>query len=340
MPSRAEYRRSVAIESGPYIGPESYTVRATTGSSTTQLVCNVYPIKSGIPQFDLLVDRPLFRPNAVLPGDRDRYVQAYEPSTGTITPDLPWILSPMSPPGGTLYLNLEANTYGDFEAQNMTYEDMEGTGINGVGERFEILGPFDSPTLHQLINDGLKQCWLVVDITCSAVPGVSRHDLGLVAPWLQDPNHVRQAGVLAAGDNPNAMDPFDNIVYGSVQRDGGTFIFNTGSRTFNLGDTIYLRCYKRAFDHCRAAGGQYGDRSGLLAETDEAPIERDWLASSALVVGWRRFAHLLDPLANARLVRDQAAATAWFTDRSRQHFNAVAPQLTLRTARRFGPVFR
>jgi hypothetical protein len=338
MPSLAEYRRTVAVESGPYIGPENYEVRATTGTTTSALVCDFYPIKSGIPQFDLLVERPLFRPNAVLVQDRNRYVQEYAPTTGTITPDLPWTVSPLATPGGTTYGELEAQTYGDLEGY--TYEDMEGTGFIGIGERFEVLGPFDAPTLHQLINDGLKQCWLVVEVVCTPVEHASRHSLALVAPWLQDPNHVRQAGVLAAGEDRNQTDPFERIVYGEVDRDGGDYYFNTGNRTFNAGDTIYLRCYKRAFDHCRAAGGTYGDQSGLRLETDENPVERDWAASSALVVGWRRFAHLLDPLANQRLVRDQAAATVWFTDRSRQHFNAVAPQLTLRRARRFGPVFR
>jgi hypothetical protein len=109
---------------------------------------------------------------------------------------------------------------------------------------------------------------------------------------------------------------------------------------FNEGAVLYLRCYKRAYDHCRMAGGEYGDQSGLVLETDEAPIERDWLASSALVIGWRRFGHILEPLANQRLIRDQAGAAAWFTDRSRQHFTAVAPTLTFRPARQFGPVFR
>jgi hypothetical protein len=328
----------VAVESGPYIGPENYVVRATTGTTVSQLICDVYPIKSGIPQFDLLVERPLFRPNAVLLADRNRYVQEYDPATGTITPDLPWAVSPLTTPGGSTYGELEAQTYGDLES--FTYEDMEGTGIVGIGERFEILGPFDAPALHQLINDGLKQCWLVVEVVCTPVEGVSRHSLSLVTPWLQDPNHVRQAGVLAAGEDRNATDPFERIVYGEVERDGGNYYFNTGSRTFSAGDTIYLRCYKRAYDHCRAAGGDYGDCSGLTAETDENPVERDWLAASALVVGWRRFAHLLDPLANQRLVRDQMTSAAWFTDRSNQHFKAVAPQLTLRRARRFGPVFR
>lgn len=340
MPSLAEYRRNLAVESGPYVGPESYDVRATSGSNTTKLVCSNYPIMSSIAQNDLLIDRPLYRPTAAREQDRNRYAAIYDPPTGTITPDLPWTFAPISTIGATTYGELEAHTYGDFEDLLLTYENMEGTGISGIGERFEILGPWDAPTMHQLINDGLKQCWLVVDVPCTPTPEASRHDLRLVAPWLQDPNHVRQVGVLAVGDDRNQTDPFDNIVYGIVERDGGSFYLNTGGRTFNAGDTLYLRCYKRAFDHCRAASGTYGEQSGLSLETDEAPIERDWLVSSALVVGWRRFGHILEPLANQRLVRDATAAAAWFSDRTREHFTAVQPQLTLRPARRFGPVFR
>lgn len=338
MPTLAEYRRSVAVESGPYIGPETYDVRATSGTTVSQLVCSAYPIKSGIPQFDVLVDRPLFRPNAQLAHDRHRYVQAYDPATGTITPDLPWTIAPLAPPGGSNYEFLEAFTYGEMEL--MLYEDLEDLGLTGLGERFEVLGPFDVPTLHQLVNDGLKQCWMVVEVACIPTPGASRHSLELVSPWLQDANHVRQAGVLSNGEDRNQTDPFENTVYGQVERDGGDFYFLTGSRTFNSGDIIYLRCYKRAYDHCRMAGGVFGDQSGLALETDEAPIERDWLAASALTVGWRRFGHLLETMANQRLIRDQVTAAAWFSDRSRQHFTAVAPQLTLRPARRFGPVFR
>ena len=338
MPSLAEYRRVVAVESGPYIGPESYEVRATSGSDTTKLVCSSYPIRSGIEQNDLLTERPLYRPDATNAHDRDRYVLTYEPSTGTITPDLDWIMPPIAPPGGSNYGYLETFTYGGLEA--LLYEEMEDLGAAGIGERFEILNCFDRPTLHQLVNDGLKQCWIVVDIACAAQPGVVRHDLALIAPWLQDANHIRQAGVLPQGYSPYEDDPFDNLVYGTVERDGGTFIFNTGTRSFNPGDVLYLRCYKRAYDHCRPSGGSYGDQSGLELETDEAPIERDWLASSALTVGWRRFGHLLEPSSAQRLIRDQASAAAWFTDRSRQHFTVVAPTLTLRMARRFGPVVR
>jgi hypothetical protein len=340
MPSLAEYRRNLAAESGPYVGPEVYNVRATSGSSTTQLVCSNYPIKSGIAQNDLLLDRPLFRPGAQLEQDRNRYVMSYDPPTGTITPDLDWAFAPITTAGATTYEELEAFTYFDFEDLLLTYENLEGTGIDGIGERFEILGPWDAPTMQQLINDGLKQCWLVVDVPCNAAPGVTRHDLRLVTPWLQDPNHIRQVGMLTADENVADVDPFQRMVYGSVERDGATYILNTGSRTFNEGDVIYLRCYKRAFDHCRAAGGTFGDQFGLFLETDEGPVERDWLVSAALTVGWRRFGHILEPLANQRLVRDAAAASAWFSDRTRQHFTAVQPSLKIRRARHFGPAFR
>lgn len=340
MPTLAEYRRNLAVESGPYVGPESYNVRATSGSSTTKLVCSNYPITSSIGQSDLYRERPLYRPTAVYEQDRHRYVLSYDPPTGTLTPDLPWTNAPISTVGATTYAELEASTYFDFEDLVLTYENMEGTGIGGIGERFEILGPWDEPTMRQLINDGLKQCWLVVDVACSAVEGVSRHDLQSVTPWLQDPNHVRQAGVLTADQTPSTSDPFNAVVYGEIERDGGTMIFNTNGRTFNAGDQIWLRCYKRAYDHCRAEGGTFGDQSGLFAETDEAPIERDWLVSSALTIGWRRFGHLLEVNANQRLIRDQAEAAAWFTSRTHQHFSAVQPTLTFRRGRHFGPVFR
>lgn len=340
MPSLSEYRRNLAVESGPYVGPESYNVRATSGSSLTKLVCSNYPITSSIGQSDLYSERPLFRPSAVYEQDRHRYVASYDPPTGTLTPDLPWTFAPITTAGATTYGELEAFTYGDLEDQKLTYENLEGTGISGIGERFEILGPWDAPTMQQLINDGLKQCWLVVDVVCTPVASTTRFDLGVVAPWLQDPNHVRQVGVLTVGEDPSVVDPFHRTVYGSVERDGATMIFNTDARTFNADDVLYLRCYKRAFDHCRPSGGAFGDQVGLFLETDEAPIERDWLVSSALVAGWRRFGHLLEPSANQRLIRDQVTASAWFNDRTHAHFSAVAPTLTFRRARHFGPVFR
>lgn len=171
MPTLGEYRRSVAVESGPYIGPESYEVRATSGSSTTQLVCSAYPIRSGIPQTDLYVDRPLYRPNAIRDEDKNRYIMEYDPESGTLTPDLVWLYSPLSEDLETSYEQLEAYTYHDLEF--LTYEQMENTSASGIGERFEVLGPFDAPTLHQLINDGLKQCWMVVEVACIPTPNAS-----------------------------------------------------------------------------------------------------------------------------------------------------------------------
>lgn len=338
MPTLAEYRSMLAIESGPYIGPESYEVRATSGSDTSKLVCGTYPIMSGIPQQDQLIDRPLYLPSAVNSFDRWRYVMDYEPSTGTITPDLPWSFPLFSPTSGNTYAFLENFVYDDME--NYLYQDLEGLGITGIGQRFEILGPFDVPTTHRLINDGLKQCWMVVEVAC--VPSIltSRHDLGAAAPWLQDTNNVLQVGMLAPGEDRNLQDPFERRIQGQVEQDGGAFYLNTGSRTFNDGDVLWLRCFKRAYDHCRAAGGEFGEQSGLQLETDEGPAEREWLVSSALVIAWRRFAHLLEPAANQRLIRDQAMAAAWFTDRCHKHVGAVKPQMKFTRSRSFGPVFR
>ena len=334
----AEYRHALALESGPYVGADLYDVRATGGSDTARLVCDIFPIQSGIAQNDLLTDRPIYRPTATSVNDRNRYVLSYDPPTGTITPDLQWVNAPISTTGASLYGELEAHLYGDLEF--LSYEQIEGSGIDGIGERFEILGPWDAPTMHSIINDALKQCWLVVDLAATAQVGVTRHDLRLLAPWLQDPNHVRQVGLLAAGQDRDKVDPFEQVVYGRVERDGGNFYFNSEQRSFDVGDTLYLRVYKRAFDHCRPSGGNYGDQAGLALESDECLIEADWLVSSALLVGWRRFGHLLEPAANQRLIRDQASAAAWFNERTSQHFKAVAPTLTFRSARTFGPAMR
>jgi len=342
MPNLAQYRSTFSVECGPYIGPESYDVRATSGpgggltSDLTHLYCEAYPIQSGIPQTDQLIDRPLYRPQAVQQTDRHRYVQAYDPAQGLITPDLAWALPMLADPGvGTLYQNLEAFTYAEMETE--IYSDLENTGLSGFGERFEILGPFDVPTTHRLINDGLKQCWLIVEVVCLPTPMKSRHDLSVVCPWLQDPSDVLQVGWLMDYDDRDLIDPFENVVRGMVERDGGTFYLNTGTTTFVDGSVLYLRVLKRAYDHCRASGGIFGEQSGLFLETDESPIERDWAASAALVIGWRRFAHILEPMANQRLIRDQQAAAAWFTDRTREHFTAPLPGRTLRRRRHFGP---
>jgi len=344
MPSLAAYRSTFSVECGPYIGPESYNVRAGSASSVTQLFCHNYPIESGIPQADQLIDRPLYRPNAVEETDKNRYVKTYDPTQGLIEPDLIWTYSPLADDTlGTRYVDLEAYQYGGLlhyppgGLEYFTYDQLENTGLAGYGERFEVLGPFDAPTTHRLINDGLKQCWLVVEVACLPTPLKNRHNLSVVCPWLQDPNDILQVGTLKDYQDRDLIDPFENVVRGMVERDGGDYYLNTGTTTFLDNDVLWLRVLKRAYDHCRAAGGVFGEQSGLFLENDESPVERDWCASSALVIAWRRFAHLLEPGANQRLIRDQAAAGAWFTDRCREHFSAPLPQRTLRRKRMFGP---
>jgi hypothetical protein len=338
MPSLGQYRSSLSQEAGPFIGLDSYDLRAMVGSDVTKLVVLAYPIQSGIPQQDSLIDRPLHRPNAVQLTDRDRYVMAYDPATGTITPDLPWTNSPYANALGTTYGFLEGLTYHDMEAYN--YVQLEGSTPIGPGERFEILGPFDAPTSMRLINEGLRHCWVVVEVACVPTILTSRHDLSVVAPWLIDTGNVLQVGLLAAGEDRNLQDPFERRIFGQVERDGGIFYLNTGSQTFNAGDLIYLRCLKRSYDHCRAGGGVWGERAGLLLETDEAPVTAGWAAAAALVAGWRQFGHLLEPAANQRLIRDQMSAVAAFNDLVREHLIADMPQKKLYRQRNFGPAVR
>lgn len=338
MPTLAAYRSMFSVEAGPYIGPESYDVRATSGSDTTQLVCGNYPITSGQAISTSLLDRPIYLPTAVNPFDKQRYVMSYDPPTGTITPDLPWSFPLFSPPGGNTYAYLENFTYADMEIY--LYQDLEGTGLFGLGQRFEIGGPFDVPTTHRLINDGLKQCWLIVEVAAIPTAGASRHDLSQVTPWLQDTTDVLQVGYLAPFEDRNTVDPFERIVKGQVERDGGDLYLNTWTRSFAAGEVLFLRCLKRAFDHCRPSGGTYGEQAGLVDETDEAPAEREWLCAAALTIAWRRFAHVLEPIANQRLIRDQATAAAWFSDKCREHFTQPLPPRTLKRRRSFGPPVR
>src|SRR4030095_3250003 len=262
-----------------------YEVRAMSGSTTTMLYCHAYPIQSGIPQTDMLIDRPLYRPTAVQETDTPPYVTPSAPALAQIEPDLEWIFPPITTAGATQYGELEAFLYYDLET--FTYEQLENTGLDGIGERFEILGPFDVPTTHRLINDGVKQCWLIVDVVAVPVPGVTRFDLEIIAPWLQDPTDVLQVGYLTGDDNPIWTDPYQRIVRGRVDQDGDRYYLNTMGRTFLETDLLYLKCLKRAYDHCRPSGGVWGAQTGLVAESDESPAERDWVVSRAVVLAWR-----------------------------------------------------
>lgn len=340
MPMLSEYRAAIAIESGPYVGPPLYHVRAYTGSTLSTVACHMYPVQSGLPQDDVYTDRPLYRPNATREYDKNRYILAYDPPTGVLTVDLAWQTPMITDALGSTYAFLEGFTYGELDGTTppgYSYEEMEGVSAAGPGETFEILGPFDVPTLHQLINDGLKKTWVTVDVPCAPTQGASYHDLSLAAPWLQSADHVRQVGLLSASDNRIQTDPFSRVVRGKVVRDGGVFYFDTGSQTFNDTDVLYLRCYKQAYYHCRASGGEWGEQTGLSLENDEAPVDTEWLAAAALVLGWRRFGHLLELASNQRLIRDQQQVIVWFNDLARKHFSAVQPMLTFRESRGWGP---
>ena len=77
-----------------------------------------------------------------------------------------------------------------------------------------------------------------------------------------------------------------------------------------------------------------------MLETDESPAEREWVTASGLTIAWRRYGHVLEVLANQRLVRDQQTAAAWFTDKTREHFSVPLPARTLKRRSQFGPAAR
>ena len=61
----------------------------------------------------------------------------------------------------------------------------------------------------------------------------------------------------------------------------------------------------------------------------------DWVAAATLIEVWRRYGHLLEPLANQRLIRDRTDAAQWFSDLTAKNFNA--PPLEFRDLETWGP---
>ena len=247
---------------------------------------------------------------------------------------------------GTTYGFLEAFTYQDLEAYE--YQDMEGAGIDGIGERFEILGPFDAPTMTRLINEGLRHCWIIVEVACVPTLLTSRHDLTAVAPWPAiDPGNLLQVGLQANLEDRNLRDPFEQRIFRAGRTRRRHVLPEHHVADLQRGDTIpgcgFSSEGVRPLPRRRA--GNFGDQQGLLLETDESradgrlgalPQRYWWLELAAVRT------RLLEPAAaNQRLIRDQQSpAVASFNDLVREHLVADMPQKKLYRRRSFGPAVR
>lgn len=244
-------RRAVA----PWTG---YFLASTANSGTvSSLVDLKHPVRSSNFQEDMLIGKWLLRPDSTA-NDRVRLVaeNGYVPLQGTLQPDSDWSAVPLA------------------------------------GEVYEIHGgiePWDD--LNGLVNTALMRCYVVAEFPVDAEYQATRHGLNLAAPWLQEAAHVRRLGYLYPWESRNRYDPYVRPFFWEAVDDEGKVYVEHGPRTFDQAETIFVQAIKPAYFSCRTtAGGAFGERSGLAADTHEAPVATEWLAAATLVEYWDRIA--------------------------------------------------
>jgi hypothetical protein len=289
-------RRAVLPRVGYHLAS---TVTAGTVSSLTDAT---YPVKSSNDQSDLLAGKFLLRPDAAAAGDKVRVVaeDGYDPPSGRLQPDSDWSAPP------------------------------------AAGEVYEVSGSVEPWTeFNALVAAALARCYLVDEIALTATAGARRHGLNTAAPWLVAAAHVRELGYLWATETRTAAGPYRKTGYWSVVEDGGGIYVEHPSGAFDGGETLYARCLRPAATACRPLGGDFGDQTGLAADTDEAPVALEWAAAAVLVEYWDRYAGQLpegDPGGAAAFRRQQAAA-AEFTSLTRRHLTVPPRNWTDRETR-------
>lgn len=299
MPTRLQLRKAAAKELGPF---DSGTADST--SSTSALVCLTHPFKSSISS-GTFKDRWLYRPDAAAAADKLRVVSAYTASTGTLTPELDWSAQP-------------------------------------DGEAFEVHGILPPEgnselSLHDLIHEALKHCFLVVEFTLTPTVLQTRHSLASAASWLSDPSWVRQVGFLTSSESRDKVNPFERVVRGRAVKDTNTVYLEHRSTTFNSSDVVYVKAIKPAYYACAAAASPTTfTQSGLNAEADVAIPNEEWVASAVLVLAWRRLGKTLEAGARENHIKNRAEAAAWFSTQSRTHFS-LPPLTFVERGGLFGP---
>lgn len=265
MPSLTTYRRTIA----PLIGVFE-TGTADASSTTSQLVCTT-TLASGAQFTSSAFPASLYNGKWIyLPGaaadDRSRLLKTsagYDPTNGYALPDKDW-----------------------------------GASVGGLSDRtFEITSVFSGPDLNALVNAALQKMFVLRDLTVTVTSqNVRRHQLNAAAPWLKSAAWVYQLGHLGTGESRDgtalvpATDPYRRLKWGDLEDRAGE-VWVTGP-TWLPTDTVYALCACRAYDLCRPAAGTYGAQSGLSLETDEAPVDAEWLAWVAIAEAANRLDHL------------------------------------------------
>lgn len=283
----------------PEFGPYLQSIAAAGSSDQIKLVDDTWPVKTTLEVSNLYVDQFLYRPDAVIGADRERVVKTYDPSTGTLFPDKTWAQSP-------------------------------------GGEEYELHGLIQPTRLHTLINDALKNLFVVAEFTFTpASNDLHRFDLTTtIAPWLTDHKWVRQVGYLTTGEDREQYNPYSCRVRGRATQIGQT-VHLEPTHGFQTTETVYVKALKPAYYHCGGQGVAYGQKTGLTLETDIAPVDEEWLTAAVLVEAWRQLSPLLDEQANRNLVRNRMEAWQWFESERNDHL--VIPELTLTPLRGWGP---
>ncbi len=174
---------------------------------------------------------------------------------------------------------------------------------------YELHGFLEPITdLGDALNAAMKRLMLVVEVTVTPVANAIRHDLTTANTWLTDPLWVRQVGYLVSGETRATANPFSagRRVTGYTTKDSGIVYLNHDTRTFASNETIYLRCFKPAYAHCRTATdtGTYGEKTtGLTAEANQSEVEDEALAAGTIVTALERGTFLLADGEDADLAR-------------------------------------
>lgn len=286
-----DYRRALAALLGEVEVGTADAGPATTVIGVATALASGARVRSTVLPASLFRGKWLHRPDATNANDRDRLIATYDPIAGYLYPDEPWSVSP-------------------------------------GGEVFEILGLFSGSDLNGLVNEGLKRCFLVVEVTFATASNQdTRHDLSSVAPWLTVPEWVYQVGELAPGETRARTDPFRRVRRGTVARDGAALYLEGPS--FPTTSTVYVRAIKPAYHHCAAAATPTAfAQDGLLAEDDVAVADPTWVAWAAVLAAADRLDHLeRTGQASQEALRARQMAASRFGLHARERF--VPPRRTL-----------
>jgi hypothetical protein len=287
-----QYRRRVAEETGNFVASTVST------ASTSFLQDTRYPVRSNLDQADLYTGKWLLRPLAPAEHDRVRVVQerGYDPGTGTLRPDSPWVSTPTT------------------------------------GEPYELHGVIEPwAQMLDFTNEGLKRCMVVDHLVLPVPPETTTINLTPYAPWLLDRRWVRGAAFVdpTRYDDPSQVDMTSQpTLRGNVEQHGRGLLLRWQNTPWQAQQALVVRCIRRAYDLCRASDtGVFGERSGLAAEDHESVAADDWVAAAVMTDFWNEFG---DVVAAGNRAESEANQQKWaetFTSLTQQYF--TLPPYTL-----------